>query len=366
MHNKIFTAIGLMSGTSMDGIDAAIVRTDGHRIFEKLHGTTKNYSDDFKSRLRAVITNYQNNNNYDIEQIENELTHLHYDAVRELLRINKIVASDIDVIGFHGHTIDHKPEQGITVQIGDGDLLAELSKINVVYNFRIFDVQNGGQGAPLVPIYHHAIMADEAGPVAVVNIGGIANVTWIGHSADELLAFDTGPGNAIIDDWIKLKTDGWFDEDGKIASRGKIDHNLLSNLVSHPYFKLTPPKSLDRNQIKTIDGNYNISVEDGAMTLAAFTANTIAMASKFFPQEVKKWFITGGGRHNPQIMQKLQEYIAAPVMKIDSLGINGDLLEAEAFAFLAVRNLLDLPISFKGTTGIRQPATGGVRSIVLR
>ncbi len=338
----------------MDGIDAAIITTDGHSLISSGTGHTLYYTEEFKNKIRQIIKG-----GGEMAVLEKELTLLHARAIDELLLISGDDRKSIDLVGFHGHTIEHRPHDGITVQIGDGALLSKLTGFNVVYDFRVDDVKSGGQGAPLVPIFHQALMLSEKLPVAILNIGGVANVTWIGGNENQLLAFDTGPGNALIDDWIKDKTGKSFDEGGNIAKQGVVDQELLSSIMNDEYFLQIPPKSLDRNHFAGIMQNFNLSSENGAATLAAFTAESILQAEKHFPEKVNKWLVAGGGRHNLAIMNYLKSRIAVPVVDIDELGLSGDMLEAQAFAFLAVRRLLGLPISFPGTTGVKKPLTGG-------
>lgn len=355
MSEKIYRAVGLMSGTSMDGIDAAIIETDGHTLNKVLGGNTYPYNPEFRKKLRFVIDNHNN----DYADVEKELTLLHAEAVKDVLQKLNLKTEEIDYVGFHGHTIYHAPAKGITIQIGDGALLAKEIQIPVVNDFRSADVKAGGQGAPLVPIYHQALVTGKEKPIAIVNIGGVANVTWIGKNEGDLLAFDTGPGNALLDEWIEEKTGDSFDKDGAIASSGKVDSKLLAEFMDDTFYKVFPPKSLDRKDLKNIDKQYSIKTEDGAATLAAYTAETIISAEKFFPYPVKRWLITGGGRHNTAIMRYLRNKLAVPVDTIDSIGPNGDLVEAQAFGFLAVRSILGLPISFPGTTGIKEDKCGG-------
>lgn len=355
MERRIYKAIGLMSGTSMDGIDAAIIATDGHIISSIIGGTTLPYTDEFRNKLQQLIVGKGNK-----QEVERELTILHSKAVSAVLDDCDEDTSSIDFIGFHGHTIDHRPHDGVTTQIGDGKLLQELTKITVINDFRSADVKAGGQGAPLVPVYHQALLHNEEKPIAVVNIGGVANVTWIGKNAGDLLAFDTGPGNALLDDWIKAKTEKHFDNGGKLAKKGKINKDIVATLMADKFFATKPPKSLDRNHFSSSRPYKDLSTEDGAASLVAFTAESIATAEKFFPEAVNKWLVSGGGRHNIAIMDSLKKLLNAPVLDINEIGNDGDLLEAQAFAFLAVRTALGLPISFPGTTGVKAPICGGV------
>ncbi|MCE3231962.1 MAG: anmK [Rickettsiaceae bacterium] len=347
-------SLGLMSGTSLDGIDAAIIDTDGTSI-ENVGGSySYTYEQPLREKLRGLL-----NGIGDKSEIERELTEKHAEVVKSLLIKANLKSSDIDVIGFHGQTILHAPEKGVTEQIGDGKLLAKLTGIKVVNDFRSNDVKNGGQGAPLVPLYHAALAANQAQPVAIVNIGGVGNVTWIGAGENNITAFDTGPGNALIDDWVLHHNGASYDKGGMLASKGKVNKDILNKLLDHPYFAKHPPKSLDRNTFVN-DLVTNLLPEDGAATLSAFTIQSIVRATLHFPKVPKAWYITGGGRHNDYIMTGLRKELNVPVYKIEELGYNGDMLEAEAFAFLAVRSLKDLPLTLPSTTGVKEPLTGGV------
>jgi anhydro-N-acetylmuramic acid kinase len=351
IEHKTYTALGLMSGTSLDGIDAAVIKTDGESIIFFGPFESKSYSSEFKSRLRAEF-----GNRTVPKDLEEDLTHLHADFVKEIYAKNRLSSEKIDVIGFHGQTIFHEPKNKFTLQIGSGALLADLLGSTVVNNFRGADIAAGGEGAPLVPVYHQALAKNFDGPTAVVNIGGVANVSYI--STDCLLAFDTGPGNALIDDIVKQKTGKNFDENGFFAKQGKVNLKILSGLLGDSYFKRKPPKSLDRNEFNLL-GTKELLVEDAAATLAAFTAQTIAQSSQYFPKPVQRWLVTGGGRHNLFIMDELIKRVDAKVVPVEKFGWNGDAIEAQAFAFLAVRALLGLPLSFPGTTGVQEELTGG-------
>jgi anhydro-N-acetylmuramic acid kinase len=356
-------AVGLMSGTSMDGVDAALIATDGVRVTERGPGLTLPYTPDFRKRLRGVLG--EGGDPDVVSAVEAELTDLHGEAIRRLLDMAKCLSSDVTIVGFHGQTIHHAPALGVTRQIGDGDRLARQVGIDVVTDFRSADVAAGGEGAPLAPLYHLALSVGVERPVAVLNLGGVANVTWIGEADPNaalesipVLAFDTGPGNALIDDWMERHTGEPIDRDGRLASSGKIDEAVLSALLDDSYFSRTPPKSLDRPSLGGLP-LMRLNPADGAATLVAFTAATVGMAAAHFPAPAKKWLVTGGGRRNPVLMKALSAVLDAPVMPVEAASWNGDFLEAEAFALLAVRSLRGLPLSLPAVTGAREAAIGG-------
>lgn len=347
------TAIGLMSGTSMDGIDAALIETDG--IAVQRRGTF--ISRPYDPALRAALAKTIGGSSAAPELVD-ALTKAHAEIVHELVEENSLSSDQIDIIGFHGHTILHRPDMRTTIQIGDGNALARMTGIDVVNDLRAADVARGGQGAPLAPLYHAALARGLERPLAVLNIGGVANVTWI-DGDDDLLAFDTGPGNALIDDWVQLHGRGLMDRDGLLAAAGAVSPTVLGTLMDNLYFDAAPPKSLDRLDF-SLDPVKGLSVEDGAATLAAFTAKSVAAARRHFPHSVARWLVCGGGRHNPYLMDQLRTELAVPVDPVEAVGWRGDAIEAEAFAFLAVRSLLDLPLSVPGTTGVVAPTCGGV------
>jgi len=352
-------AIGLMSGTSGDGVDAALICADATHIHAFGPALDLPYDAPFRDRLKASYGG--KGPPEEIAALARELTERHAAAVHQLLDRAGMRAADIAVIGFHGQTIHHAPHEGRTWQIGDGALLAHLTGITVVNDFRSKDVAAGGQGAPLVPVFHLALadLLPETvkRPIAVLNIGGVANVTWIGRDST-LLAFDTGPGNALLDDWAQRHEGRPVDLHGALAKQGRIDEDVLAHLLSHPFFDRPAPKSLDRNAFHSTIAD-RLSPADGAATLVAFTAAAIARAVDHFPAPVQNWLVCGGGRRNPVIMAALEERLDAPVMGVDEIGWNGDALEAQAFAYLALRSLAGLPISFPTTTGVPQPMTGG-------
>jgi anhydro-N-acetylmuramic acid kinase len=287
------------------------------------------------------------------------LTDLHAEAVTHFLEDCRIAPESVDIVGFHGQTVLHAPERKLTVQIGDGPRLASRIGIDVVHDLRAADVAAGGQGAPLAPVYHRALAAKlPERPVAVVNVGGVGNVTWVGRDGT-LIAFDTGPGNALLDDWMLQNTGRAVDADGAAAARGRVDGPALTALLTHPYFAELPPKSLDRNAF-SLDPVRGLSREDGAATLAAFTAASLARAREHMPEPPKLWVISGGGRRNRTLMAMVAERVESAVAPAEAAGFDGDAVEAEAWAYMAVRSLNGLAITFPGTTGVAHPLTGGV------
>jgi anhydro-N-acetylmuramic acid kinase len=370
----IWRALGLMSGTSLDGIDAAVIETDGHRVLRRGPAATYPYSDGFRTQLRAALGEATAIRTRDerpgrLRMLEQYLTELHAEAVAHYLDDHEIAADSIDVIGFHGQTVLHSPESRLTVQLGDGALLARLTGRPVVYDLRAADVAAGGQGAPLAPAYHRALAAEiETRPLAVLNLGGVANVTWIGEDRiagdgigndGTLIAFDTGPASALIDDWVKAKLGKAFDADGEAAAAGTVREDIVRRYLAHPYFALLPPKSLDRNafDLAPVEG---LSAEDGAATLTAFSAAAVGAARLHLPAPPALWIAAGGGRRNGSLMAAIAEAVDANVAPVEAFGLDGDGLEAEAWAFLAVRSRLGLAITFPGTTGVAAPMSGGI------
>jgi anhydro-N-acetylmuramic acid kinase len=361
-------AIGLMSGTSQDGVDVALIDTDGERIAQFGATACRPYTKAERTLLRrataaAVNLTERTARPAIVAEAEQLVDDAHAEAVASFLGANGLQAAAVAAIGFHGQTLLHRPERGLTLQIGDGASLARRLGIAVVYDFRAADVAAGGQGAPLAPIYHRALVRRLAlpPPVAVLNIGGVANVTYI--DGDTLIACDTGPGNALLDDFLRLRTGQPLDTDGRKAAAGAVDAAKIADLMAHPFFALPPPKSLDRNDFRgfvgdTLDG---IGVEDGAATLTALSAAAVARIVPLLPRPPATWIVAGGGARNPTLMRMLAERLApAQIEPGHAVGWSIDSLEAQAFAYLAVRSLRGLPISFPGTTGAPGPLTGGV------
>ena len=354
-------AIGLMSGTSLDGIDAALIETDGEGEVRPLAFRGEPYSDAAREQLAAAtalaLTFDRPRASPDIVAAGELIDRTHAFAVHKLLRDAGVAAADVAVIGYHGQTVAHRPDRGWTWQIGDGAVLARATGIAVVSDLRSADVAAGGQGAPLLPIYHAALTAGLERPVAVLNLGGVGNVTFVGADG-ALVAFDTGPANGLIDSWVEAETGARYDADGALAASGHVDEAVLTAMLDHPYFAAPSPKSLDRNDF-TIQPARGLSAADGAATLTAFTAATVAEALDQLPARPKRLIVAGGGRHNPTLLRMIGERTGIAPEASDTLGWDGDALEAEGFAYMAVRTLKGLPISFPGTTGVPHPLPGG-------
>jgi anhydro-N-acetylmuramic acid kinase len=356
--NNDVWALGLMSGTSADGIDAALLQTDGLCIKEFGPTQFKPYETDLRKR---ILSAYGKKPTEATEGLAHLITQQHAEIVVSLLSKTNIRP---DVIGFHGQTVFHRPPtpevKGETYQIGNGDLLASLTGITVVEQFRLNDIAHGGQGAPLVPLFHQALTHDLPKPIAVLNIGGVANITWIGEKEDELLAFDTGPGNALIDDWVYKNTGMSCDEGGRFAACGRIHDAYIQKWLQKDYFRKQPPKSLDRQAFHDcLKDVTTLPFEDGVATLTAFTAAAVLHGVSFFPENPKMYIVTGGGSHNETLLNMLSQYIEISVNRSSQYNWNNDALEAQAFAFLAVRSLKGLPLSIPNTTGVPYPLTGG-------
>ena len=343
-----------MSGTSLDGIDVAAIATDGHRHVIPGPALTVPYPAAFRDRLRSVLGGVGPRS--DVAAVEAELTRLHAAAITQFRAEHPDVA--VELIGFHGHTILHRPAERRTWQIGDGALLAQLTGADVVADFRSADVAAGGEGAPLAPLYHAALAANLPKPLAILNLGGVGNVTWIGPNENDILAFDTGPGNALIDDWVRSHTGKSADIDGALARAGRVSAGHVARFLQNSYFDRKPPKSLDRDDFRDAMPQ-GLAVADGAATLTEMTAACVAAARRHFPSPPREWLVCGGGRHNPVIMAALARLLAVPVRPVEAVGWNGDALEAQAFAYLAVRSVVGLPLSLPSTTGAPHPVCGG-------
>ena len=368
-QGDILTAIGLMSGTSMDGIDVALLHTDGRSFVERGATMEVVYDPAFRTRLaegleeaKAISDRSQRPGH--LAELERDLTLRHVSAVREFLSKAGYASDDIGVIGFHGQTVLHRPRQALTVQIGNGALLARETGIPVVYDMRANDVAHGGEGAPLVPVYHAALaenLPDKVLPAVFVNIGGISNLTYVGPQED-IIAYDSGPGNALIDQWVEAHAGVPFDQEGAIASEGGIIQDLAERYLSSPFFVDVKRRSLDRNDFLPPEPD-EAGLHDGARTLAHVTAAAVFKSAGHLPERPRQYVICGGGRLNKVIMDDLAAMAAAEgatVVNAEEVGLNGSSMEAEAWAYLAVRSLKGLPLTFPGTTGVKEPVTGGV------
>ncbi|TKT79215.1 anhydro-N-acetylmuramic acid kinase [Aquamicrobium sp. LC103] len=363
------SALGLMSGTSMDGIDLAMLETDGEGDVKRGASMFVPYEAVFRRSIEEALETAKriekrDERPGDLAALERELTMRHAEAVRRFAAAHP--DARIDVVGFHGQTVLHRPERALTVQIGDGALLARETGLPVVYDMRARDMEHGGQGAPLVPAYHAALAASlPAGlarfPVCFVNIGGISNVTYV-PKRDDPVAFDSGPGNALIDQWVASQGGVPYDADGMIASEGGVVRSVVDRYLDNPFFEKAGPKSLDRNDF-TLEIASGLELSDGARTLAAVSAEAILRSAEHMPEPPKLWIACGGGRKNPHIVGDLRQGAAAhgaEVVLAEDAGLDGDAMEAEAWAFLAVRSLKGLPLTFPTTTGCRKPVSGGV------
>ncbi|WP_026438755.1 anhydro-N-acetylmuramic acid kinase [Acidocella facilis] len=353
MNAKIYRAIGLMSGTSLDGVDAAWIETDGEHVSAFGPAATLLYDDALRAQLRGLLDRAPGLLPDDPAVLDAtaRLTREHALAVALLGR-------SADIVGFHGQTILHAPKAGRTWQIGDAALLSHITRLPVAFDFRAADVAAGGEGAPLVPLFHAALARGLAKPLLIVNIGGVANATWLGASG-EIIACDTGPGNGPLDDLAQAHLGTPYDKDGALAAAGQVDHQRLQQLLAHPFFAQPAPKSLDRLSFSSLiaQATQGLAPADAAATLAAFICAAIAETK--FPAPPQQVLITGGGRHNATLMAGLAARFAVPVRPVEAVGWNGDALEAQCFGFLAVRTLRGLPLSLPSTTGVRAPQTGG-------
>tara|TARA_Y100000590_G_C15731461_1_gene1017181 strand:+ start:2745 stop:3845 length:1101 start_codon:yes stop_codon:yes gene_type:complete len=362
MNTNLYS-LGLMSGTSLDGVDVSIIKSDGEQYLEIIDNLYLKYDIQLKSKLKKIVNLCKTKNQLikatkEIKEVEKELTLYHVNAYKLITKKNKKIK--INLIGFHGQTILHKPKKGYTIQIGDSKLLSKMTNITVVSNFRENDILNGGQGAPLTPIYHQLILSKIKSklPLALINIGGISNITYIKND-NELVGFDTGPGNYLIDRWVKTKTKKEFDNNGLIAKSGQTNSKILKKLLKNPYYKKKFPKSLDVKEfnLKILS---RLSLEDGCATLSMLTAKSICMALNSFKKKPNLVLISGGGRKNKYIINCIKKNFYGPVKLTDDFNFNGDFIESQAFAYLAIRSYSKKFITYPSITGVRKPCTGGI------
>jgi anhydro-N-acetylmuramic acid kinase len=360
--SKSYYSLGLMSGTSMDGVDASIINSDGELKYKLILNKYFQYNEDFYGELTSLRDKINSSKDLktltnDLESVEKEITTFHAKTVHEMIKESNV---EIDFIGFHGQTIFHNPDEKISKQLGDGKLLSKLTKKVVVYDFRQNDLNNGGQGAPLSPVFHMLLKNKYKlkQPLVILNIGGIANVTGI-NLEGYMYSQDIGPGNCLIDQWIRQNSKKKYDDNGEIAQSGKINKIILNQALENFSYN----NSLKSYDIKDFDTSFvrGLSLEDGAATLTEYTSEILQERLKIsFDSSNKNILITGGGRKNKFLVKSIEEKINIPIKLVDDFGIDGDFVESQAFAYLAVRSFLGLPISYPETTGCREACTGGV------
>jgi anhydro-N-acetylmuramic acid kinase len=356
--NPPLLALGAISGTSMDAIDLALLRTDGERHIEMLGGAAFAYPSTLKSRLLEALHDPEIAERDPLVTLEEAVTDAFAEAMETFLASSAIRRHRPDMIGLHGQTIWHRPERKFTRQLGDGLRLAKRLNVPVVNRFRHADVAAGGQGAPLVPLYHAGLAHALVSPLIVLNLGGVANITYLDGTT--ILACDTGPASALIDDRMRLHFGRPYDENGAVARRGRIDRARLAQMLDQPFFAAPPPKSLDRNDFHRLLALVDpLAPDDQIATLTAFTIEATARVETVLPKRAVRWLVTGGGRHNRMFMEGFANRLGLPVEPVETVGWNGDLLEAECFAYLAVRSRAGLPLSLPSTTGVPRPMPGG-------
>ncbi len=355
-------ALGGMSGTSVDGVDAAMILTDGEQIFEFGKSAYLPYSKDERAMLLSAMGKWPQDRETPFAAEIAEISHVK--AFEPFLA----AGTHVDLIGFHGQTLAHDPLGQGTHQAGDGRILAQALGVPVVWDFRTSDVEMGGQGAPLAPFFHFAcakwIKATD--PVVFLNLGGVGNVTWVDPGFESptdigaLLAFDTGPANAPIDDFVRREFSQNYDKNGDIAAKGVANQAIVDRVLKDVYFSKIPPKSLDRNSFQKIpDLIEGLDKYDAVSTLTKICADSVAKATPFFPKPPVAYYVCGGGRKNKTLMTMLEETLSGHVCDVNDLGLDGDMLEAQAFAYLAVRVARGLPTSAPSTTGVAAPVGGG-------
>lgn len=358
MNAPLETAIGVISGTSMDGIDVALIRSNGRLAVEPGPGATYPYAEPLAAELRAVVADPVRAAGT-LAGLEREVTLAHAAAVESFLAQFGIDRASVALVGLHGQTVLHRPRERFTRQLCDGALAAATLGLDIIADFRSADVAAGGEGAPLVPLYHAALAAGLERPVMILNWGGVGNVTWLGAN-EEIIAFDTGPANALIDDFVRRRRGLPYDADGALAASGRVDPGRLAAWLKDPYFARVAPKSLDRNHFHALAADVEALPDaDGAATLAAFAVEATAAALDQVPEAPRQWIVCGGGRRNLNLMQRLAARLGVPVESIETLGFDGDAIEAQCFAYLALRARDGLPLSLPTTTRAPRPLTGG-------
>ena len=357
---KEFVALGLYSDTAVNGVDASVFKTDGLDILGEVVSINRPYSMELKTKILKALQIETMLDVPFLKEVDAEVTQHHILAAKDLLETAKKIYPTVDVIGFPGHSILHKADDRLSIQLGNADEMAGVFKCPVVNHFAQADLKAGGTGSPVFPSFFEALTRSQEKPLAIVTIGGISSVTWIGP-VGELVAFDVGAGNIILDTWMRMRLGAEMDFDGIWAAKGHVEEKLLAHLMHHPFLEQQPPKTLDRNDfnplLRQVEG---LSIADGAATLTAFVAHSIASAVRFFPQPPVQWILTGGGTFNPSLVRMIKECIPQKVLIASDLGWDKDSLEAQAYGFLAARSLNSLPITFPGTTGVSEPLSGGL------
>ena len=360
MTIKILNALGILSGSAIDGVDITFIKTDGVDVFETGHTITVPYEDELRQKIRSVLglkPDTPENQNL-LNEVEKELTQFWAEAVKDYIATYDV---EVDVIGLDGHTVCNEPKNHFIYQLGDGELLSKLTGIKVVYNFHSADIAAGGQGAPLGVTFYNAITMQKEKPLAVVDISGISSISWIG-SYGEMVSFHSGPGNAAIDEWVMKHAGMHMDYNGKLAITGVVNEQIVSALMKHKYFAKYPPKSTHREEFKEkLEHLEGLSLEDGAATATAFVAESIAYSLLLYVPEIpKKIMVCGGGAKNPTLMRFLRQRLPdVEVCTAEDWGQNSIAVGVQTIAFLAVRRLYYLPISFPTTTGVYEPMIGG-------
>lgn len=358
LQQDSLTAIGVISGTSMDGIDVSIVTSDGRDAVSFGAGKSYPYRETTRRALQALIAEAERALTEPLVELEAAVTADHLAAIRHFIADHELDLTGIDLVGLHGQTIYHRPQQRFTRQLIDGPAVAAALGIPTVDRFRYADVAAGGEGAPFAPLYHRALAQGMAQPVMVLNLGGVANVTYI--DGDVVIAFDTGPASAILDDFVLRRLGRRYDADGELAASGRVYEELVAAFMDNPFFDRPAPKSLDRNDFhRRAQVVEPLSDADGAATLSAFTIESLATALRHVPRPPARWLVGGGGRLNRHFMQRLGERLGVPVEPVETAGWDGDALEAQIFAYLAIRSVKGLPLSLPSTTGVSLPLTGG-------
>jgi anhydro-N-acetylmuramic acid kinase len=358
LTKPVLTAIGVISGTSMDGIDVSLVESDGCEELRLGPGASYPYPEPTRRDLQDLIAEPERALDDPLTEIEAAVTSAHLEAIRRFIAEHALDPKSIDLVGLHGQTVYHRPDLRFTRQLIDGPAVAKALGIPTIDRFRHADIAAGGEGAPLAPLYHRALAHGLEQPLMVLNLGGVGNITYI--DGDTVIAFDTGPASAILDDFVWHRLGKPFDADGALAASGRVHDDFVADFMANPYFDRPAPKSLDRNDFhrraKVVEA---LSDADGAATLAAFTVESVVAALRHVPEPPKRWLVTGGGRLNQHFMTRFRERLGVPVETVEAAGWAGDVIEAQTFGYLAIRSLKGLPLSLPGTTGVPAPLSGG-------